>query len=657
MLFRSLTLNNFGVYQGPQTVRFSTEQERPITLIGGRNGTGKTSMLDSIPLCLYGKRARRILNGSSYPEYLNSMVHHGERAASVALEFDRIEQGQVVRYIVERTWNRTTRGRSTDHLSVSTNEQARPDLVAVWPEFVEGVMPLAVSDLTIFDGEKIESLADPTSSVEILRTSLYGLLGLDLVDRLRSDLLDFRRRTAKAQGPRLAPQLADKLARAEEQLTQANQESRSASQALADAESARTDLETQLQTATDKLAIAGGDLLARRDPLHRRLAEANANATTVERELIQLAAGELPLSLVSTLLKQVASAGEQNEASHLALQIRTAMAVRDDRVIESLETALGFGEQESQKAREVLRTDLESLERPVKPTFSPTLECADAARNLLNLRSVELRSSAARLTKQLEDLNSEIEDLEGLLAAVPEPSSVVPSVRQVATAEAELRAAEKAVERAQTELAKSERRVDQVQKECNVITHEILDAGINDKNAARVTREVTAANEVLAEFTKYMLQKHLGKITDEIDHALATLLRKQLLVSAVEIDHDDLTVTLRNTQQELVDTQGLSAGENQMIATAVLWGLSRSTGMDLPTIIDTPVGRLDRSHRTNLIRHYFPKASRQVVLLSTDQEIIGDHLDLLRPDIGIEQCLVFDETDASTTVTLGYFDE
>ncbi|MYH88955.1 MAG: AAA family ATPase, partial [Acidimicrobiaceae bacterium] len=145
MLLRSLTLNNFGVYQGLQTVRFSTEQERPITLIGGRNGTGKTSILDSIPLCLYGKRARRILNGSSYPEYLNSMLHHGERAASIALEFDRIEQGQVVRYVVERTWNRTTRGRSTDHLSVSTNEQARPALVAVWPEFVEGVMTLAVS--------------------------------------------------------------------------------------------------------------------------------------------------------------------------------------------------------------------------------------------------------------------------------------------------------------------------------------------------------------------------------------------------------------------------------------------------------------------------------------------------------------------------------
>ncbi|MCY4134513.1 MAG: DNA sulfur modification protein DndD [bacterium] len=657
MLLRSLTLDNFGVYRGPQTVRFSTTKKSPVTLIGGKNGTGKTSMLDSIPLCLYGSRARRILNGSSYPEYLHSMVHHGESAASISLEFDRIEEGRNVCYVVERTWNRTTRGKSTDRLSVWTNEQARPDLVAVWPEFVEGVMPMAVSDLTIFDGEKIESLADPTSSAEILRTSLYGLLGLDMVDRLRSDLHDFRRRTAKAQDAQLAPQLSEKLARAEEQLAQAQKESGMASQALADAEGARSDLQAQLQRATDKLAIAGGDLLAQRDDLHRRLAEANASAIAVERELVQLAAGDLPLTLVPNLLKQVASAGEQREASHLARQMRSAMALRDDRVTGLLAAALGFGQQEAELARDVLRTDLESIEQPTKPTFSPSLECADAARSLLNLRSGELQMSAKRLTKQLENLNSEVEHLEGVLAAVPDTVSVAPSVRQVATAEADLRAAEKSVQRAQVDFDDAERRAEQAQREFDAVAHEMLDAGVNDKNAARVAREVAAANEVLAEFAKHMIQKHLGRITNEINSALAALLRKQKLVSRVDINPDDLTVTLRNPQQEPVDSQRLSAGERQMMATAVLWGLSRSTGMALPTVIDTPVGRLDRSHRKNLIRRYFPNASRQVVLLSTDEEIVGDHLQLLRPHIGVEQCLDFDEAEACTSVMMGYFDE
>ncbi|MCY4194729.1 MAG: DNA sulfur modification protein DndD [bacterium] len=657
MLLRSLTLENFGVYRGPQTVRFSTAKERPVTLIGGKNGTGKTSILDSIPLCLYGSRARRILNSSSYPEHLSSMVHHGESAASVSLEFERTEEGRKVRYIVQRAWNRTARGKSTDRLYVSTDGHARPDLVAVWPEFVERVMPMAVSDLAIFDGEKIESLADPASSAEILRTSLYGLLGLDLVDRLRSDLHGFRRRTAKAHNAHLAPRLAEELARAEEQLARTRGDADSAVQALADAESARADLQSQLHIATDQLARTGGDLLARREELHRRLAEANVSAIAAERELIQLAAGDLPLALVPNLLKQIASAGEQHEASHLARQMRSAMALRDDRIAGLLAAALGFGQQETELAREVFQTDLDSIEQPAEPAFSTSLECADAARSLLTHRSVELQNSAKRLAKQLEDLNSEIEHLEELLAAVPDADSIEPSIQQVANAEAELRAAEKSLEKAKIDLSGAERRADQAQRQLDAIAHQMLDAGANEKNTARVAREVAAADEVLAEFATHMIRKNLGRITNEIDIALATLLRKQRLMSGVAINPDDLTITLLNPQQEPVDTRRLSAGERQLMATAVLWGLSKSTGMALPTVIDTPVGRLDRSHRTNLIQRYFPNASRQVVLLSTDEEIIGNHLQLLRPHIGVEQSLDFDDADGSTSVMMGYLDE
>ena len=79
--------------------------------------------------------------------------------------------------------------------------------------------------------------------------------------------------------------------------------------------------------------------------------------------------------------------------------------------------------------------------------------------------------------------------------------------------------------------------------------------------------------------------------------------------------------------------------------------------MTLPTIIDTPVGRLDRSHRTNLVERYFPNASRQVVLLSTDEEIVGTHLDLLMPNVGAQYRLNFDEVEARTSIVEGYFDE
>jgi DNA sulfur modification protein DndD len=52
-----------------------------------------------------------------------------------------------------------------------------------------------------------------------------------------------------------------------------------------------------------------------------------------------------------------------------------------------------------------------------------------------------------------------------------------------------------------------------------------------------------------------------------------------------------------------------------------LRGLAKASGRPLPTIIDTPLGRLDSTRRRHLLERYFPVASHQVILLSTDEEI------------------------------------
>ena len=657
MLLRSITVNNLGVYRGRQTLRFSTAKTQPVTLIGGGNGTGKTSLMASIPLLLYGSRIRRSLNGSSYPHYLNSLVHHGERTASILLEFDRVEEGRRVRYAVERTWARTNRAKPSERLQVLTHGESRPDLVAAWPAFVEGIMPMAVADLAIFDNERIQSLADPASSAEVLRTSLYGLLGLDLVERLRDDLRVYRRRRAKERDSQRQPQLLERLAQCEARLDAAREEVDLASQALNDAESAAADLETQLQIAKEKLARSGGGLLAQRDELHRRLAEANASAAAVERELLQLASSDLPLALVPDLIKLVFAAGEQSEAVRRAQETRSAIAVRDNRLAERLIGALELAHTEAQLLRSVLWTDLESIEHPALPNFSPTVECADAARSLLYRRLPDLQGAARRLTRQLDVHDTAVAHLESLLEVVPDSTSATSTVEAVAIAEADLRAATKTAHRARSEFDDAERREVQARREVDAIAHKLLDAGAADRNAARITREVTAADETLAEFAAHMIRKHLSRITREINAALTTLLRKQALVARVFIDPEDMTITFLNAKRQRVDANLLSAGERQMTATAVLWGLSRCTGMTLPTVIDMPVGRLDRSHRTNLVERYFPSASRQVVLLSTDEEIVGDHLQRLLPYVGAQYRLDFNEAEACTTIREGYVDE
>ena len=48
-------------------------------------------------------------------------------------------------------------------------------------------------------------------------------------------------------------------------------------------------------------------------------------------------------------------------------------------------------------------------------------------------------------------------------------------------------------------------------------------------------------------------------------------------------------------------------------------------------IIDTPLSRLDRKHRTNLMANYVPHSSAQVVMLCTDTELTPDLSKIISP--------------------------
>jgi DNA sulfur modification protein DndD len=116
-------------------------------------------------------------------------------------------------------------------------------------------------------------------------------------------------------------------------------------------------------------------------------------------------------------------------------------------------------------------------------------------------------------------------------------------------------------------------------------------------------------------------------------------------------------LTLFDRHGDVLSPEQLSAGERQLLAIALLWGLAKASGRPLPTAIDTPLGRLDTTHRMHLIERYLPFASHQVLLLSTDEEITGDYLKSLRPWIGRTYHLAYDDKAGRTAVAPGYFVE
>jgi DNA sulfur modification protein DndD len=175
------------------------------------------------------------------------------------------------------------------------------------------------------------------------------------------------------------------------------------------------------------------------------------------------------------------------------------------------------------------------------------------------------------------------------------------------------------------------------------------------KDQRRVLQFSAKSRRTLEQFRVKVINKHLKKVEINVLSAFKTLLHKESLINSLAIDPHTFRLKIFNDKNEELPAERLSAGERQLLATALLWGICNAAGKPLPTIIDTPLSRLDASHRTNFITNYFPHASHQVLLLSTDEEIVGRYHEGLKPYISHQYLLKHRENQGGTTIQSGYF--
>jgi len=178
---------------------------------------------------------------------------------------------------------------------------------------------------------------------------------------------------------------------------------------------------------------------------------------------------------------------------------------------------------------------------------------------------------------------------------------------------------------------------------------------LEQEDVARIKDHSVRAQEALNAFRQRVIERHIASIQNYVLESFRYLVRKKSLLSAVKIDPLTFSVELRSGDGKPMKPDRLSAGERQLLAVSLLWGLAKASRRPLPAIIDTPLGRLDSSHRKHLVERYFPRASHQVLLLSTDEEIRGKYLEAIRPSVGHSYLLEFDEAEQTSIVKPGYF--
>lgn len=655
MIIDQLVLHNVGTFAGRNTIELTPPSaEKPIILIGGLNGAGKTTLLEAIHLVLYGPLAQIAARKSgSYENYLRGMIHRGVPAsegASLELTFHAHQEGVEREYWIRRSW-RSTGSSIREILLVSVDGVHDEALTSTWSEHVEAFLPRGIAGLFFFDGEQIEALADLERSQEVLSSALASLMGLELVDRLSTDLAVLRKRHQKAHVPDRSLAAVDECKR---NVTAMRQTEEKLVQQTA---GFRVDLEraeNALFKIDERFRAAGGDLVEQRDSAEQSADTLRTELGRIEESIRHEMSEAAPLLLISELLRDMSTQIEAESAAAQYRAVGNILAKRDVEIVALLEKAKVTAEVR-RRIDKYLAEDRES--RAVGSSAREIIGISDTAA-VRHLTSSTLPASEKRLRELLElrsVTSAKLEQAERVLVAIPDDEAIGPllSERKEAADEVSRRRAILTVSEERLGLARHDRvRADAAYESA---LEKGAQASLQADDERRLVDHVDRVRATLADLRLAASRRHLGRISEFVLDALGRLLRKENLITQVEVDPETNTVQLSGRNGLSLPASDLSAGERQLLAVALLWGLARAAGQPLPVVIDTPLGRLDGTHREHLLERYFPHASHQVLLLSTDTEIDDEAHARIANYVGREYRLVFDQSTNATSVVDGYF--
>ena len=667
MLLRRIALTNIGLFQGRHEFdlmpNFLKTVSRPITLIGGMNGTGKTTMLESLRLCLYGKDSlgpkvpQRV-----YEQHLAKLIHRAKDrklfapSASVELDFEHAHLGTTDVYRVHRSWYKNGKG-IVENLSVARNDKPLDDLVSEqWQAFLKDLIPPGLSGLFFFDGEKIQNLADEVQGSAELASSIKSLLGLDLAERLRTDLSTYIRKRASGKSD---PQLDSKLKATKKEIVSYEKKVAAVEQDQAQLRSKRDLLLSRIEKAEAKLHAEGGEFAQSRAELQAEEKTLNLRQEELEDNIRLLCAENLPFALAPTLCSELLD----QLSAELDIILRKSIAKglsslnkTATKELKQLIQSAGIDPKSSQKITTLVKGWLKKHTSD-KTTSKQPLIHGLSERDTHSIEEI-LRDSTTslpdRVTKAAKALNSTTERkaaVQSALSKMPSDEHVAPILKDLTALNQKLGMYTEQSNSKETDHRSLINQIADKQRSYD----KLLD---QKKLGGKSQTKVDLGKRIIKAMDSYKLRLTKRKI-EQLNHAVlekySHLSRKDDAVKSISIDPDNFSVTLLDSQDHHLEMKELSAGEKQILAVSILWALASTAGRLLPVVIDTPLGRLDSSHRDNLIENYFPQASHQVIILSTDTEVDKSLYEKLAPHIANVYHLDYDKKAKRTESRSGYF--
>lgn len=646
--FLGLGLQYLGPFKQRQYLDLRTRANRPIVLIKALNGSGKTTLLTALQVVLYGAKLYGTGRGREYEQLLVGLQRQ-DADGDCQIDLDLLVEGhgEAEEFTVSRSWS-VAGGRLQERLVVLRGGQSDAQLTEEWDEFLDRLLPAELVQLFLFDGEKIEALANPATLPDMLRRATEAFLGIGGIDALSKDLVAVERR-ALVKGRDHNPRY---------EAAQAH---------LRALEAQRAHIEAELP----HLAVACASTQSRVDQLRNTLlafkAKGERSGLAAYESAAQLRAEEQlarqNLEFARDRVREVLSSpwaalsrltpvwGEYNQLHALEQATRTAqhllqaMVQRDERILQNVRRQL---------SKDALATMREAFSKD-QQTYRA------AAKRRLHLlpsetpseASVKMEGATTQLRSALQGLELALSALavaERRLAAIPQGEQVAELLSQlqthssaVALNEAQLAQETKAYKDALEHKAHLEVRVaaatEALRRDFSGLAHD-----------AKSLEASQRSREVLALFKDRLLASKAQWLSNMITAEFSGLMRKRKLVSRVLVNPDTYAVTIEAPDGHELPMARLSAGERQLLAVAVLSALIRERKGQFPVAVDTPLARLDKRHRRSLVQRFFAKISHQVIVLSTDEEVGDDLFVDVAPSMSKSYILEFSDECRSSSV-------
>lgn len=657
MKLEKITLCNFKNFKGEHTLNVSVSgnDKKNIILIGGINGSGKTTLLEAIRLCLYGKRMNGYLTSNKeYERYIRRMKNRkslksNDKDFYIKIDLKLDELVPSLNLTMKRSWDLNGKKVNEKFDLLRDNEPLEIIPPEYWEDYTLSLIPPHISEFFFFDGEKVKNLAVGDNADKILRESIRDIFGLNLYETLAHDLKALtgviKKRNIKNKDIEI------KLEEKENEIKTLEKRIKTLERKKKENVGNKFELYDNKIEIENKLRLKAGSVAKERDEIIVKLDDFKSEIGPINDEIRQMCGSILPLILASDL------------CDDLINQLETERKVKEVKFSTKLLKDL---QKEFMKESKSIKNINQKIRKELDHTFSYVVK--NMIMGVTNYRLIHdlspseaskvedfLKKSRQSMKRQLkkslkhrEKINLEMKKLQENMKKVPSDSYIGDYIKKISSIDTKMELLERDNENIENEIKQLNIAIKTHYDEIDALQEKII-CQKEDREKIDLCYKIT---KTVLKFNNAVIQSGLIDLENGVTEKYSELANKDDMVERIKINHSDFSTELIDFEGDSLTKEDISAGEKEIYALSILWGLANMSNKNLPMIIDSPLAKLDNGHVGNIIKKFFPQASDQVIILSHDREISEKEYNKIRRHVGREYRLTLNEVNK---IKPGYF--